>query len=52
MITAVDGKAVDGAAALSSAVKANEPGDRVRLQVLRGPADMTLEATLTTQPGR
>lgn len=52
LITAVDGKAVDGAAALSSAVKANEPGDRVRLQVLRGAADMTLEATLTTQPGR
>ncbi|MFP5377471.1 MAG: S1C family serine protease [Acidimicrobiia bacterium] len=52
LITAVDGRAVDGAAALSSAVKANEPGHRVRLQVLRGAADLTLEATLTTQPGR
>ena len=52
LVTHVDGKAVDGAAALSSAVKAHEPGDTVRLQVIRDDDETTLEATLGVQPSR
>ena len=50
LITHIGGKAIDGAAALSSAVKSNEPGAEIRLQILREDDEMTLEATLATQP--
>ena len=52
LLTHVDGKAVDGAAALSSAVKSHQPGDTITLQVLRDDDEMSIEATLATQPAR
>ena len=50
LITHVDGKAVDGAAALSSAVKSKEAGAQVGLRILREDDDLTVQATLGTQP--
>ena len=51
LITAVDGKAVDGAAALAAAVRAHRPGESVDLQVIRGGNQRSLKATLAPQPG-
>ena len=50
LVTHVDGRAIDGAAALSSAVKSKEPGARIDLRILREDDDLTVEATLGTQP--
>ena len=50
LITHVDGKAIDGAAALASAVRAHQPGDTVDLQVIRNGAERTVKATLAPQP--
>ena len=47
LITHVDDKAVDGAAALSSAVKAHQPGETVKLRIVRG-SEITLSVTLGT----
>ncbi|MGI8685239.1 MAG: S1C family serine protease [Acidimicrobiales bacterium] len=51
LITHVDGKAIDGAAALASAVRANQPGDSVELTVIRDGDERTVKATLAPQPG-
>ena len=51
LITHVDGKAVDGAAALASAVRSNQPGDTVELTVIRDGDERTVRATLAPQPG-
>jgi S1-C subfamily serine protease len=50
LITHVDGRAIDGAAALSSAVKANEPGAEVDLRILREDDELSVRAALGTQP--
>lgn len=51
LITSVNGKAVDGAAALAAAVRANQPGDAVELRVIRNGEERTVKATLAPQPG-
>jgi S1-C subfamily serine protease len=50
LITHVDGRAIDGAAALSSAVKSKEPGADIDLRVLREDDEVGVKATLGTQP--
>ncbi len=51
LITHVGGKAIDGAAALASAVRARRPGEQVELTVIRNGAERTVKATLAPQPG-
>jgi len=51
LITHVDGKAIDGAAALASAVRSNQPGEAVELKVIRDGDERTVRATLAPQPG-
>ena len=51
LITHVDGRAIDGAAALASAVRAHQPGDPVELQVIRDGTERTVRATLAPLPG-
>ncbi|MBA2610316.1 MAG: trypsin-like peptidase domain-containing protein [Actinobacteria bacterium] len=50
LITAVDGKAVDGAAALGAAVKAHTPGTPVRITFIRNNQTRTVTADLSTRP--
>lgn len=50
LITHVGGKAVDGAAALASAVRSHQPGETVELKVVRGGDERTVRATLAPQP--
>ena len=50
LITHVEGKAVDGAAALGSAVRSNQPGETVELTVIRDGDERTVRATLAPQP--
>jgi putative serine protease PepD len=50
VITAVDGKAVDSAAQLAGAVATHQPGDSVKLTVVRDGATRTLTVTLGTAP--
>lgn len=50
LVTHVDGEAVDGAAALSSVVRSNQPGDGVELRVLRDGDERTVKATLGSRP--
>ncbi|HEX2700028.1 MAG TPA: trypsin-like peptidase domain-containing protein [Acidimicrobiales bacterium] len=51
LVTHVNDKAVDGAAALASAVRANRPGASVELRVIRNGDERTVKATLAPQPG-
>ena len=50
LVTKVGDKAVDGAAALGSAVRSHQPGDTVALLVVRNGAERTVTVTLTTAP--
>jgi S1-C subfamily serine protease len=52
VITAVDGKAVDSMEALSAAVKAQKPGDKVELTVLRNGKEITVTVTLGERPAQ
>ena len=46
IVTAVDGKAVESMEALSDVVKAQKPGDKVELTVLRDGREITVTVTL------
>lgn len=46
IITSVDGKAVEDAKELAAEIRAHEPGDKVKLEYLRGDAKATVEVTL------
>lgn len=50
LVTRVDGKAIDGAAALASAVRAHQPGQSVDLRVIHNGSERTIKATLAPQP--
>ena len=50
LITHVDGKAVDGAAALAAAVRGHQPGDPLELRVIRNGSERTVKAKLAPQP--
>lgn len=50
LITHVAGKAIDGAAALGSAVRSHQPGETVDLTVIRDGDERTVKATLAPQP--
>lgn len=50
LITHVDGKAIDGAAALASAVRARQPDEQVELTVIRNGDERKVKATLAPQP--
>jgi putative serine protease PepD len=50
LVTKVGDKAVDGAAALGSAVRSHQPGEQVALVVVRNGAERTVTVTLTTAP--
>ena len=49
-IVRVDGKAITESAEVADAVTANEPGDRVRIEIRRGGDERTVTATLGTRP--
>ncbi len=51
-IVSVDGRAVTESAEVGDAVTANEPGDRVRIEIRRGGAERTVTATLGTRPAQ
>ena len=50
LIVAVDGAATDGSSGLIAAIRDNEPGDTVRVSVVRGGEDLEFEVTLTGRP--
>ena len=50
VITAVDGKAVATMQDLSAAVKAQKPGDKVELTVLRNGKEIAVAVTLGERP--
>jgi S1-C subfamily serine protease len=50
VITEIDGRAVDGADALRRQIDARQPGDKVRLTVVRGGDERTVEVTLGERP--
>ena len=50
VITAVDGKAVETMEDLSAAVKAQKPGDKVELTVLRNGKEITVTVNLGEGP--
>jgi putative serine protease PepD len=52
VITEVDGRAIDSADALRRAIDSHRPGDRVRLTVVRGGDERTVQVTLGERPSR
>ncbi len=52
VITAVDGKAVESMEELSAAVKAQKPGDKVELTVLRNGKEISVTVTLGERPAQ
>ena len=50
LITAIDGKAIDGAAALGAAIRAHTPGAPVKITFVRGTAQHNVTADLGTRP--
>ena len=50
LVTHVGGKAVDGAAALASAVRSSEPGETVELKVVRSGDEIVVRAALGAPP--
>ena len=50
VITAIDGRDVEGASDLVAAVQSHKPGDRVTLRIVRNGATMTRTATLGSAP--
>ncbi|MDN3352570.1 trypsin-like peptidase domain-containing protein [Actinomadura sp. DC4] len=51
VVTAVDGKAIDGADALSAAIRGHSPGDKIALTYVRGGQKHTTNITLTSSSG-
>lgn len=51
VILSLDGETIEGPAALSRAVGTHDPGDEVRLSVLRDGDEMTIGVTLAALPG-
>ncbi|MGE0029480.1 MAG: S1C family serine protease [Thermoleophilia bacterium] len=52
IVTAVDGKPIEGSADLVAAIAAKNPGDSITLTVTRGSGQQTITATLGTQPAQ
>jgi serine protease Do len=52
VITSVDGKAVESMEDLSAAVKAQKPGDKVELTVLRNGKEITVTVSLGARPAQ
>lgn len=50
LIIAVDGKSVDGAAALGAAIRSHTPGSPVRITLIRNGQTRTVTADLSTRP--
>jgi putative serine protease PepD len=50
IVVAVEGVAIDGGVGLVAAVKDQEPGDEIEIQILRGTEVITVTAVLTGQP--
>jgi len=50
LITAVDGKSVDGAAALGAAIRAHTPGSPVKITLIRNGNERTVTADLSQRP--
>jgi putative serine protease PepD len=50
IVIAIEGVAIDGAVGLVAAVKDQEPGDEIEIQILRGTEVVTVTAVLTGQP--
>jgi serine protease Do len=50
IITAVDGQKVDQNHSLTSLLARHQPGDKVRLSIIRGDKNLTITATLGTVP--
>ena len=48
LVTHVGDKAIDGAAALGAAVRSRQPGETVRLRVVRGDTEVGVDVTLGT----
>jgi putative serine protease PepD len=51
VVTQVDGKAIDGADALSAAIRGHNPGDKVAMTYLRGGQKHTVNVTLASSSG-
>ncbi len=52
VVTAIDGKPIEGSADLVAAIAAKSPGDSIVLTVRRGSGTETITATLGTQPAQ
>ncbi len=52
IVTAIDGKPIEGSADLVAAIAAKKPGDSITLTVKRGSGTETITATLGTQPAQ
>ena len=52
VVTAVDGKPIEGSADLVAAIAAKAPGDQITLTVKRGGDTTDITATLGTQPAQ
>jgi putative serine protease PepD len=52
IVTAIDGKPIDGSADLVAAIAAKQPGDTIVLTVRRGSGTESITATLGTQPAQ
>ena len=50
LITGIDGKSIDGAAALGAAVRAHTPGTPVKITFIRGTTEHTVTADLGQRP--
>jgi putative serine protease PepD len=51
IITQVDGKTIDGADALSAAIRGHQPGDKIALTYVRGGEKHTVNITLASSSG-
>ncbi len=51
IVTAVDGKSIEGADTLSAAVRTHQPGDKIALTYMRNGQKHTANATLTSSAG-
>jgi putative serine protease PepD len=51
IVTAVDGKTVDGADSLSAAIRGHQPGDRIALTYVRGGQKHTVTVSLASSSG-
>lgn len=51
VVTAVNGKAIEMMQDLATAIKAQKPGDKVKLTVLRDGKELNVQVTLAARPG-